>query len=234
LNNCLQFEQPCLLCRATTPEDTLCSACAAHLPWHNTACCPQCALPTPQGEVCGRCLGRPPAFDHTLAVFDYTFPVDALMHAFKYGGDFALARLLARPLAQKALTQPLPDVLFAMPLHAERLRERGFNQSLELAKFLGTTLGIPLHPDSITRIRHTPAQAGLPWKERRRNIRHAFACTEPLHGLHVALVDDVMTTGASMGELAATVRRAGAARIDVWVVARTLRREDDGVNSRDL
>ena len=108
-----------------------------------------------------------------------------------------------------------------MPLHPARLRERGFNQSMELARRVGNKLNIPLLSDACQRVRDTPPQTALSWKERGKNIRHAFACTQDLSGKSVAVVDDVMTSGASLNELALTLRNAGASEVSAWVVART-------------
>lgn len=213
--------QDCLLCSAPAGHGLLCGDCADRLPRHSAPACPVCALPTLGGETCGACLQRPPAFSRTLAAFDYAFPVDALLHAFKYAGRLPAAEALARPLADLARNRPLPDALVPMPLHPQRLKERGFNQAMELARALSRQLGVPALPDACTRRRNTLPQAGLPWKERRRNLRGAFDCRRDFTGKRLAIVDDVMTTGATVGELAKTLKKAGA-EVEVWVVARTL------------
>lgn len=215
------LSQECLLCGGGAGRELLCPRCAGGLPYHRAAACPVCALPTLGGETCGACLKRPPAFSRTLAAFDYAFPVDALLHAFKYAGQLPVAEALARPLAELARNHPLPDALVPMPLHPSRLKERGFNQAMELARVLSRELGIPVLPDAVARQRDTTPQAGLPWKERRRNIRGAFLCRRDFAGKRLVLVDDVMTTGATVGELAQTLRKSGA-EVEVWVVARTL------------
>jgi ComF family protein len=179
-------------------------------------------LPTTAGELCGQCLQQAPAFDRTLAVFTYDFPLDALIQALKYGHQLAVLAPLASALAQQALAAPRPDVLIAMPLHPLRLRERGFNQALELTKIVAKNLDLPLLPHGAERIRATAPQVGLPWKQRAGNLRGAFACSLDLHGKHVAILDDVMTTGTSLHELALTLRQQGAREISAWVVARTL------------
>ena len=173
------------------------------------------------GIVCGACLKRPPAFNRTLAAFSYGFPVDRLLHAFKYGANLALVDMLAQPLARLAAAQPRPDLLLPMPLHPARLKERGFNQSLEIAKPISSWLGIPLAADACRRTRDTPTQAGLKLRERRRNVRGAFACDLDLSGKSVAVLDDVMTTGATLDEISRALRRSGATTISAWVVART-------------
>lgn len=144
-----------------------------------------------------------------------------MLHAFKYSSNLALIEVLAKPLAQFAAGDPKPDFLLPMPLHPGRLKERGFNQSLEIAKPISRWLDIPLAADACRRTRDTPPQAGLKLRERRRNIRGAFACDLDLSGKSVAVLDDVMTTGATLEELSRALRRRGAATISAWVVART-------------
>ena len=227
LNGCTNFNRSilphdCLLCGAASGSEPLCPACHADLPWHRAPQCPCCALPTTAGELCGQCLQQAPAFDRTLAVFTYDFPLDALIQALKYGHQLAVLAPLASALAQQALAAPRPDVLIAMPLHPLRLRERGFNQALELTKIVAKNLDLPLLPHGAERIRATAPQVGLPWKQRAGNLRGAFACSLDLHGKHVAILDDVMTTGTSLHELALTLRQQGAREISAWVVARTL------------
>lgn len=215
--------QPCLLCGAYSRHGNWCPACDAALPYLGSAVCPSCALPTPDGSSCGRCLQRPPDFNRTVAAFAYAFPLDKLVQALKYGEQLALAEALAERLAQRV--ERRPDRILPMPLHPARLRERGFNQSLELARGIARKLDIPLLADGAQRVRDTTPQSGLPWKERKRNMRNAFACDLDLHGLHVAVVDDVMTSGATLNELARTLRRAGAREVSAWVVARTPRHQ---------
>jgi ComF family protein len=179
-----------------------------------------CALPLPGGSTCGACLKRPPAYDEVHARYAYAFPVDALIHAYKYGGDLALARVLAAHLT--GTEPPVADVLIPMPLAPARLRERGFNQALELARILGRRFDLPVLAQACRKVADTAPQAALPWTERARNVRGVFVCDAQLTGLRVAVVDDVMTTGATLNELARNLKRAGAVRVAAWVVARTL------------
>ena len=211
----------CELCGASSSNQLLCPKCDADLPHYLAPACPVCALPTPSGEICGVCLQRPPAFDRTLAAFSYLFPVDRLLHAFKYSGNLALVETLAKPLAQVAAKHPKPDLLMPMPLHPARLKERGFNQSLEIARPISRWLNIPLSANAILRTRDTPTQAGLKLKERRRNVRGAFSCDLDLTGKHVAVVDDVMTTGATLNEVSRILKSCGASEVSAWLVART-------------
>lgn len=198
-----------------------CGPCDAALPYLGAAHCPVCALPT-NGEVCGRCLSHTPRFDRTVAVFAYAFPVDALIRALKFNEQLLLAPQLAGRLAQRI--EARPDCIVPMPLHPARLRERGFNQSLELARRIASQLEIPLLEQACQRVRDTLPQSALPWKERGKNMRKAFACTVDLKGKHVAVVDDVMTSGASINELARALRQAGAREVSAWVIARALPR----------
>lgn len=200
----------------------LCPACYASLPWHRDPHCPRCALPSMNGLTCGHCLNNPPAFDRAIAALRYEFPLDALIQELKYRHQLALAPMLGFELAKRVQSAPRPDVLIPMPLHPSRLRERGFNQALELAKIVAGQLELPLLAQGAVRIRATPPQVGLPWKERAKSVRGAFSCPEDLSGKHVAILDDVMTTGTSLHELALTLRKQGAVEISAWVVARTL------------
>lgn len=226
LNNSLNFvrgllSQECVLCGAATREP-FCPPCLADLPHHAAPACPICALPTGTGEVCGHCLKTPPAFDRTIAALDYAFPVDALIHALKYGGHLALIEALTQPLIARLATQPRPDLLMPVPLHPARLRARGFNQSLELARPIARAQALPLDSSACRRTRDTRPQAELKGEERNRNLRGAFICDKALTGLHVAVLDDVMTTGATLHEISCVLRERGAAAISVWVIARTL------------
>jgi ComF family protein len=214
----------CLLCggRGAGTRD-LCAGCAADLEL-NTPCCPCCALPlaTP-APACGACLARAPPFASAWAPLRYGHPLDLLEARFKFHADLAAGRVLAEHLAEcAARDRPAsPSLLVPVPLHVTRLRERGYNQALELARPLARALGIPLRHDALLRTRATPAQTGLDAKMRRRNLRGAFAVAADFAWPdHVALFDDVMTTGATLGEAARTLRRAGVARVDAWALAR--------------
>jgi ComF family protein len=210
------------MCGAASHDGLCCAACDADLPRLTLDHCPVCALPTPSGSICGQCLSQPPAFDHTFAAFSYSFPLDKLVQALKYGDRLILVNFLAKAVTQRI--RALPDCIVAMPLHPVRLRERGFNQSLLLARSIAGDLQIPLLAAACERVRNTPPQSALPWKERDKNMRQAFTCnaSDDVRGKHVAIVDDVMTTGASMGELARSLKKAGAREVSAWVVARTL------------
>jgi ComF family protein len=215
------LEQDCLLCGAPSGRDLFCTACNTDLPRLTADCCPQCAQPTAHGERCGRCLAKPPHYDATTAIFSYDFPLDKLVQSFKYSHRLALGNWFGQQLAAGA-PRGQADRIIPLPLHPVRLRERGFNQALELARPVSAAHGWPIDAQCCTRIRHTPAQAGLPWRERIKNIRGAFHCSADLTGKNIVLVDDVMTTGASLDECARTLKLHGAARVGVLVVARAL------------
>jgi ComF family protein len=210
--------QDCLLCGSASHDAPLCVPCQAELPLPPRSC-PVCAMPEPHGETCGSCLRHPPAFDMTVAAWRYAYPVDRLVQALKFHGRLALAPFFAQALASRV---GQADLVVPMPLHHERLTERGFNQAAEIARHLTRKLGVRLALHGATRIRRTLPQVHLPFEERARNVRGAFACALDLTGARVAVVDDVMTTGATLGEIAKVLRRAGAARVENWVVARTL------------
>lgn len=217
------FGGSCYVCRGATGRGALiCSACERDLPGLAPERCPRCALPTPGAQVCGRCLADPPDFDATIAAFAYAFPADVLVKALKFGSQLALAPYLAGHLARTLERSSAVDLIIAVPLHPRRLVERGYNQSVEIARALSRCLRKPLATRGCERLRDTPAQAELPLDARKDNMRGAFACSLALAGRSVALVDDVMTTGATLDALASAVKRAGALSVENWVVARTL------------
>ncbi|WP_374357721.1 ComF family protein [Chitinimonas sp.] len=214
--------QACVLCGSHGSTTPICSACAAELPWLGLLHCPVCALGTPQGGICGECLNRTRHFDHTVAAWDYHWPIDRLIPAWKYRGQLSLTKPLSDGLLSRIkLTADRPELLLAMPLHVKRQRERGFNQAGELAKQLGRQLGIEVDLTRLARPHESAPLASLPWSERRKAIKGAFALHGDVHGKHIALIDDVMTTGASLDELARLLKQAGARRVDCWVLART-------------
>ena len=220
----LAFGGSCYLCRGAA-DALLCAPCDADLPriasGPQAAHCPRCALASPGGAVCGRCLARPPAFDATRAALWYRFPADVMVQALKFRSELALARLFGKLLVERAPVPDRVDLVLPVPLFARRLRERGFNQAMEIARPIARATGARLAPELCERIRDTRAQLELPLEERRRNVAGAFRCRGFLAGASVALVDDVMTTGATLDEVAATLKRAGAERVVNWVVART-------------
>lgn len=222
LSNAL-FPPHCLLCLDADGGNVgICQPCALDLPWHTSDQCPQCGLSTLHAQVCGDCLANPPAFDTTLALFRYEYPIAGLLQQYKYAEVLAMAELFAQLFLPMVTHQP--DLIIPVPLHPERLKARGFNQSLEIARVLGRELHIPVDAQSTQRIKMTPPQASLPLKLRAENMKGAFRCHRDLTGLRVAIMDDVMTTGASMHALAKSLKKSGASHVECWVMARTLPR----------
>ena len=225
LANCVRFVQhliapTCLLCVGPSKGALLCAPCNADLPRLTAAHCDTCALPITEGTRCGACLTDPPAYGHVCAPFTYAFPADALVQALKYRSMLAIAPLFGAAIA--ACLDERPDIIIPMPLADARLRERGFNQAQEIARHVANISGIKLLPRACRKVRDTAPQAALPWKERAKNVRKAFVCDDDFTGQHVAIVDDVMTTGATPNELARNQKKAGAAKVTGLIVARTL------------
>jgi ComF family protein len=220
------FGGTCLLCRGVAhharDEGLLCEACDRDLPRLGAdGLCPRCALPAPGGSVCGACLTEPPHFDATVAALAYRFPADVLVQALKFRGVLAISALLGRVLAQRVAASTTLDAVLPVPLSAARQRPRGYHPSMEIARVVARSAGLPLRPTLCERSRDTAAQIELPPAERARNVRGAFRCPQPIEGLCIAVVDDVMTTGATLDELARTLKRAGASCVVNWVAART-------------
>ena len=214
----------CLLCgQLGSAHRDLCAACAADLV-RNVICCPRCALPlaTP-APLCGECLQHAPPFAAAYVPFVYAAPLDQLVTSLKFGRSLAAGRVLAELWIDALRGTPalLPQALIPVPLHPQRLRERGYNQALELARPIAQTLGIALREDVLARTRATPAQSHLDAVERQRNLRGAFAVVDGLEVPdHVAVIDDVMTTGATLRECARALLHVGVSRVDVWALAR--------------
>ena len=213
------FGGSCFLCRGKA-DALLCAPCNADLPRLGTELCPRCALASPGGAVCGRCLTRPPAYDATQAALAYAFPADVLIQALKFRGELALAPYLGKLLLQRISIKEV-DCIVPVPLSHARLRSRGYNQALEIARPVAASTGARLAPELCERSRDTAVQMEMPLEEREKNVRGAFHCPALVGGKTIAVLDDVMTTGATLEEIAATLKRAGAARVVNWVVART-------------
>jgi ComF family protein len=219
----------CALCGEVCGR-VVCTAC--HQQYVNPRCrCPRCANPlagATAAALCGACLADPPVFDATVAAADYAPPLDQLVLQLKFGGGLALAPWFGQLIRDAVLAQPgflLPELLCPVPLGPRRLVERGFNQALEIARPLGRSLGVPVQARLALRVLDTRAQSGVTPGERRQNIRGAFAVAPALldevAGRHVGIVDDVMTSGQTLAELAATLKQAGALRVSNLVFART-------------
>lgn len=220
--------QSCALCQLPSHATPVCAACAQDLPRLTPTRCAQCALPLSSDQsTCPDCARQRPNFDATYAVWAYDFPIDRLIRDFKYGHHLYLGGFFAEHLAHAveaglmASGQVRPELIVPMPLHPNRLRTRGFNQAAEIARHLAKELDIPCAFDTLIRVHDTPPQAGLHRDERWRNLVGAFACPKPLTVKRVLLVDDVLTTGASLSACADVLHRAGASWVDVAAVART-------------
>lgn len=213
------FGRDCVLCGGRGSEGLVCEPCAGDLPWVRE-CCARCALPLAHGGTCGECLRRPPAFDGAVAAFEYRFPIDRLLHRFKFGGDLAIGRWLGEQLAGRVRGIASPEVIVAPPLSPRALRERGFNQAVELAKCVGGALDVRVELAALRKVRETAPQRTLGRRSRQANLRGAFVCDLDVRDARVAIVDDVITTGATAGAVAAALRRAGAASVHVWAAAR--------------
>jgi len=216
----------CVLCGLPSGPVCICTPCKSDLPWLGSRCL-RCALPlgSPGDKICGVCIQKAPPFFRTICPLQYEFPVNRLVQGFKFRRQLAAGRILSHLICEHiALNEKdLPDMLIPVPLHGLRMTSRGFNQAYELASYAGRVLNVPLNACALRRQRSTRAQSGLSRKQRRRNLRGAFSW----HGSwkparHVALVDDVMTTGTTVTECARVLKKAGAKRIDVWVAARAL------------
>ncbi len=215
---------PCLLCGTSNQGDCLCPACCEQLPKLGHAC-PRCASPLQQTALCGSCLNKSPEQDASFSLFRYHAPIDRLIVALKYHDALVLSHFFASQMAEQLKTRPLPHLLIPIPLHPKRLRERGYNQSLELAKQLSKQLNIPVRHDILIRIRDTPPQASLPFSERKNNMKQAFQINNTDIPSHIALIDDVLTTGHTVDVAAKTLRKIGVQNIEVWTVARTIKND---------
>jgi ComF family protein len=216
----------CVLCGSAGINDRdICAACYRSLPWIERAC-EQCAIPLPDyrdGPVkCGRCLRVPPAFDNSLSLLSYRADAVRLIHQLKFNQKLAYSRLLGGLLvdAVSGHGTPLPDCILPVPLHPRRLRQRGFNQSIEIARPVASVFNLRLDSGSIVRVRDTRTQTGLDRNQRRKNIRGAFEIGRPLSARHIAVLDDVVTTTSTVNELARLLKKSGAERVDVWSIAR--------------
>jgi ComF family protein len=215
------FALHCMVCGESGGDGRdLCRACHAALPWQGPACL-RCALPLHSPGTCGGCLQHPPPLTEVHAAFDYAFPLDRLLPRLKFHRDFASGRVLTQAMADRCASLSQPDALMPLPLHRGRLRRRGYDQALELTRPLAHALDLPLLDGVLKRVKSTSAQSRLDAEARQRNMRGAFRVVvgETLPS-HVVLVDDVMTTGATLHSAALALFAGGVRRVDAWVCAR--------------
>ena len=232
LRHCFDLLLPpaCLMCGERLPHGAsaseFCPGCQAGLPQPAPARCPVCAVayraPTPSLHHCESCLRHQPPFTRVHAVGPYAGTLQEAVQRFKYRGQLSLERPLGILLGETVLkgTTQHPDLVVPVPLHRNRLRDRGYNQALQLARQVGRQIKVPVAPDLLRRVRDTATQQGLDAAARKSNLRNAFAVARPLTGQRLLLVDDVLTTGTTARECAHVLLAAGASGVEVAVLAR--------------
>jgi ComF family protein len=215
---------PCLLCGAVCKTHAICTDCIDDFPKLGN-CCPRCATPLSLTTTCGNCLTHPPEQNISMSLFAYKNPIDRLIADFKYHDKLYLTEVFADLMVEQLKNKPLPKLLIPIPLHRRRLRQRGYNQALELAKILSRKLNIPISKNSLIRSRDTAPQASLPYDQRKRNMRRAFKLNDDVLSNHIALIDDVLTTGHTVNAAAKLFRQEGVTTIELWTIARTIRHD---------
>jgi ComF family protein len=213
----------CLLCRLEVEyRHGLCQGCWAKLPV-NEIHCERCALPMAHESLCGHCQRCPPVFDSVIAPLCYQDPIDQMLCALKYHQQLSFARTAAGLITDtvRESGEPMPDLLIGVPMTHRAVRKRGLNQAVFLARLIGRQLGIPVKSTLIKKLRETDRQSTLNASKRQRNLKGAFHCKGSLEDKHIALVDDILTTGATANEISRVLKAAGANRVDIWVCART-------------
>ena len=215
----------CLLCLQAAGNRCICPACLADMSWQGHACA-ICALPLPEESditICADCRLNPPLWQQAQAVFHYQFPIDRLIAAFKYHHRLALTDLFADLMAARIAPDARPTVIVPVPLHPRRLRARGYDQTLLLAQALAQLTSIPCNTSTLKRLRDTAMQKTLDRNARRDNLAGAFGCHgQALAGQRILLIDDVLTTGATLSVLSEVLLKAGAESVHALVIARTL------------
>ncbi len=219
----------CVLCQCKSENLTdLCQYCYQQLPWSQPAC-QQCAMPLTDATQthCGQCLKKPPPFEKTLALFAYKRPITHMINQLKFHNRLVQSKILGDLLANKIIqhyeSHEQPELIIPVPLHKKRLQTGGYNQSLELAKPISRHLNIPIENHACIRIKNTQAQSSLHAKRRKHNTKNAFSLISPIDAQHIAILDDVVTTGSTVTEFSQMLRKHQSnMRIDVWCCARTL------------
>ncbi len=214
---------PCVVCGAvdSVVTDQLCRACLSDMPSHPPGCCQGCGGVLDDAAVCNRCFVFPPAFDGCSAGCRYAYPVNQMIKKLKYQARLDLVRPLCRPLIERIGLEraALPDCLVPTPLHGARLRSRGFNQAREIAAVLAQKLSLPIDDYLVRRHKHTAQQYNLSPEQRSKNVRDAFNTINTTSYKRLAVVDDVLTSGATANELARVLKRNGAEHVQVWCAA---------------
>jgi ComF family protein len=213
---------PCRLCGAMTQKQAICQPCLDNFPSLGDVC-PRCATPITGAHLCGHCLNQSPEQDLSFSLFPYLDPIKYLIADLKYHDKIFLSAFFADLMAQKLKHRSLPSLLIPIPLHPNRIRQRGYNQSFELAKALSVCLGIPTSNEYLIKIINTQSQAAIPFKARKKNIQHAFKCIQNHVPTHIAIIDDVLTTGHTASAAAKQLRKIGATTIEIWTIARAIR-----------
>lgn len=214
----------CILCGSDHSEQIICEQCRPDLPTLGNVC-PRCATPLSVSSLCGYCLTHPPIQTVTISLYPYASPIDRLISDMKYHNTLYLTNFFAQQLCDKVSDRLLPKMLIPIPLHPSRLRQRGYNQSWEIARLLAQKLSIPISHDGLKRIRNTLPQASLPFSQRKQNLTKAFAQGNIVLPDHVALIDDVVTTGHTANMAGKVLQKAGVDHIELWTIARTIRHD---------
>jgi ComF family protein len=213
----------CIACGGSAIDGDLCAGCKGDLRF-NTRFCLRCAIPlAEESATCGACLRLPPRYQYSYCAFEYGYPIAEFVRKLKYGHSLSQAKVLGELLSDylhRHHHNAWPHCIVPVPLSTQRYHERGFNQAIELGRVLEKTLKVSLRTDLLERTRHTVEQAGLTRRERRKNLRNAFAIATSQIPDHVAILDDVVTTGSTVNEIARMFKRAGVSTIEVWAVAR--------------
>jgi len=212
---------PCLLCASPCTIHPVCNECIAELPVLGSHC-PRCATPISANLTCGHCLNNRHYQDKTFSLFSYQTPIDRLIGDFKYRDSIYLSDFFSSLMVEQLEQSTLPKLLMPIPLHPKRLKQRGYNQSLELAKDLSNQLAIPTDKYNLIRNRDTPPQISLPYDQRKRNLRNAFTLKPCKLPDHIALIDDVLTTGHTANAAVKLLRQQGVITIELWTIARTI------------
>ncbi len=211
----------CCLCHSVSKEG-YCNNCRLFFPWIRNGC-QQCGTSLASGFLCGQCQKRDSYWNEAIIPFLYTDPISSQIHELKYQGKFSAAAALARMLASTVIkrSSALPDMIIPVPLHSRSLKKRGYNQSTLIARSLGKILGIPINEEVVVKSRYTESQTRLDQGARRANIEGAFDVVKYSHGGSIAVVDDVITSGATIREVCKTLRRSGYDQLSIWAVAKT-------------